>query len=60
MKSILHIDEIWCRVRIKFKGDGTKPGQYFKKYVWALVNKFVGVLCFLYDNVRMAIVAVVR
>ena len=38
VKSILHIDESWCRVRIKYKGDGTKLGRYFKKYVWVLVS----------------------
>lgn len=50
VKSILHIDESWCRVRIKYKGDGTKLGRYFKKYVWVLVNKLDGLVCFLYDN----------
>ena len=31
--SFLNIDETWCRIRIKIKGDGTKLGHYFKKYV---------------------------
>ena len=31
VKSIPNIDETWCRVRIKYKGDGTKLGKYFKK-----------------------------
>lgn len=51
---------LYDKVRVKYKGDGTKLGRYFKKYVWVLVNKFVGVFCFLYDNVRMTIVAVAR
>ena len=50
MKSILNIDETWCRVRIKYKGDGTKLGKYLKKYVWVLVNKLDGLVYFLYDN----------
>ena len=28
VKSILHIDETWCRIRIKYKGGGTKLGKY--------------------------------
>ena len=48
--SIPNIDETWCRVRIKYKGDGTKLGKYFKKYVWVLVNKLDGLVYFLYDN----------
>lgn len=32
-KAILNIDETRCSIRIKFKGDGTKLGHYFKKYV---------------------------
>ena len=28
VKSILPIDETWCRVRIQYKGDGTKLGKY--------------------------------
>ena len=50
VKSIPNIDETWCRVRIKYKGDGTKLGKYFKKYVWVLVNKLDGLVYFLYDN----------
>ena len=49
-KAILNIDETWCSIRIKFKGDGTKLGHYFKKYVWVLVNRAVNVVYFLYDN----------
>lgn len=48
--SFLNIDETWCRIRIKTKGDGTKLGHYFKKYVWILVNKIEQVAYFLYDN----------
>ena len=50
IKSILHIDETWTAVRIKLKGDGTKLGHYFKKYIWCLVNKAEGVTYFFYDN----------
>jgi len=49
-KAVLNIDETWCRVRIKFKGDGTRLGHYFKKYVWVLVNRAAKVVYFLYDN----------
>ena len=49
-KAILNIDETWCSVRIKFKGDGTKLGHYFKKYVWVLVNRAAKIVYFLYDN----------
>jgi hypothetical protein len=49
-KAVLNIDETWCRVRIKFKGDGTRLGHYFKKYVWVLVNRASKVVYFLYDN----------
>lgn len=38
------------KVRIKFKGDKTKLGRYFKKYVWVLVNKAKQITCFFYDN----------
>ena len=48
--SFLNIDETWCRLRIKIKGDGTKLGRYFKKYIWVLVNKIEHVAYFLYDN----------
>ena len=48
--AYLHIDETWCKVRIKFKRDGSKLGKYFKKYVWVLVNKKTKVVYFLYDN----------
>lgn len=47
-KSILHIDETWCRVKIKSKN--IPNGKYFKKYVWVLVNKMAGIVYFLYDN----------
>lgn len=47
-KSILHIDETWCRVRIV--KEGFKNGRYFKKYIWVLVNKIEKVVYFLYDN----------
>ena len=50
VKSVLNIDETWCRVRIKYKNDGTKLGRYFKKYIWVLVNKIEKVVYFLYDN----------
>ena len=50
VKSVLNIDETWCRVRIKFKGDGTKLGKYYKKYIWVLVNKISKQVYFLYDN----------
>ena len=49
-KAILNIDETWCSVRIKFKGDGTKLGHYYKKYVWVLVNRAAKIVYFLYDN----------
>lgn len=48
--SFLNIDETWCRIRIKIKGDGTKLGHYFKKYIWVLINKIEQVTYFLYDN----------
>ena len=48
--SILNIDETWTKVRIKYLGDGTKLGKYFKKYVWVLVNKKEKVTYFFYDN----------
>lgn len=47
-KDILHIDETWCRVRIRSKY--IPNGKYFKKYVWVLVNKPRGIVYFLYDN----------
>ena len=50
VKSVLNIDETWLRVRIKIKGDGTKLGHYYKKYVWALVNKLENITYFFYDN----------
>ena len=49
-KSILNIDETWTKVRIKFKGDKTQLGRYFKKYVWVLVNKAKQITYFFYDN----------
>lgn len=48
--SFLNIDETWCRIRIKLKGDGTKLGHYFKKYIWIVINKIEQVAYFLYDN----------
>ena len=27
--SFLNIDETWCRIRVKIKGDGTKLGHYY-------------------------------
>jgi hypothetical protein len=48
--SFVNIDETWEWVRIKFLGDGTSLGGYFKKYVWVLVNKDTGMVYFLYDN----------
>ena len=50
VKSVLNIDETWVRVRIKLKGDKTKLGHYYKKYVWALVNKLENITYFFYDN----------
>ena len=50
VKSVLNIDETWVRVRIKLKGDKTKLGHYYKKYVWALVNKLENNTYFFYDN----------
>lgn len=47
-KSILHIDETWCRVRIV--KEEFRHGRYFKKYIWVLVNKIEKVVYFLYDN----------
>lgn len=47
-KSILHIDETRCRVRIV--ENNFKNGRYFKKYVWVLVNKLEKLVYFLYDN----------
>ena len=48
--AILNIGETWERVRIKFLGDGTSLGGYFKKYVWVLVDKDAGKVYYLYDN----------
>ena len=48
--SFLNIDETWSRIRIKIKGDGTKLGHYYKKYIWILINKIEQVAYFLYDN----------
>ena len=50
--SFLNIDETWSRIRIKLKGDGTKLGHYYKKYIWILINKIEQVAYFLYDNDR--------
>ena len=50
VKSILNIDETWTKVRIKFMGDKTRLGRYFKKYVWVLVNKAEQITYFFYDN----------
>ena len=48
--KILNIDETWCRVRIKYKGDNTKLGSLSKKYIWVVVNKITKGTYFLYDN----------
>ena len=48
--KILNIDETWCRVRIKYKGDNTKLGSLSKKDIWVVVNKITKVTYFLYDN----------
>lgn len=48
--SFLNIDETWERVRIKIRGDGTKLGHYYKKYIWVLINKVERMAYFLYDN----------
>ena len=48
--SVLDIDETWTRVRIKFKGDKSKIGKYFKKCVRDIINKIQKVSYFLYDN----------
>ena len=48
--KILNIDETWCRVRIKYKGDNTELGSLSKKYIWVIVNKITKVTYFLYDN----------
>ncbi len=50
VKSVLNIDETWIKVRIKVLHDGTKLDHYYKKYVWALVNKPENVTYFFYDN----------
>ena len=50
VKSVLNIDETWIKVRIKILADGTKLGHYYKKYVWALVNKPENITYFFYDN----------
>lgn len=48
--KILNMDETWCRVRIKYKGDNTKLGSLSKKYIWVMVNKITKETYFLYDN----------
>lgn len=48
LKSVLHIDETWCRVRIV--SEVYKNGRYLKKYIWVLVNKIEKVVYFFYDN----------
>lgn len=48
--SLLNIDETWCRVRVKVAGDGTKLGNYSKKYIWVLINKIERIAYFFYDN----------
>lgn len=47
---LLNINEIWYRVRVKVAGDGTKLENYFKKYIWVLINKVERIACFFYDN----------
>lgn len=44
--KMLNIDETWCRVRIKYKGDNTKLGSLSKKYIWVIVNKITKVAYF--------------
>ena len=46
--AVLHIDETWCRVRIK--SEEHKNGKYMKKYIWVLVNKKTKTVYYLYDN----------
>ena len=48
--KILNIDETWCRVRIKYKGDNTKLGSLSKEYIWVIVHMITKVTYFLYDN----------
>lgn len=50
VKKVLNIDETWCRVRIKYKGDKTKLGSLEKKYIWVIVNRQTKSVYFLYDN----------
>lgn len=47
-KSVLHIDETWCRVRIVKKE--FLNGRYLKKYIWVLVNNLEKIVYFLYDS----------
>ena len=42
VKSILHIDETWCRVKMEDK--------YKKAYIWCLVIKAAGLVIFFYDE----------
>lgn len=46
--AMLHIDETWCRVRIR--SNENEPGKYMKKYIWVLVNKKTRTAYYLYDN----------
>ena len=46
--AILHIDETWCRIRVKT--EDSKNGKYMKKYMWVLVNKKEKTVFYLYDN----------
>lgn len=48
--SFLNIDETWTKVRVKYAGDETKLGKYYKKYIWVVINKIKRVAYFLYDN----------
>ena len=50
VKSVLNIDETWIKVRIKLLNDGRKLVHYYKKYIWALVNKLENITYFFYDN----------
>ena len=39
-----------AKISLANGGDATKLGHYYKKYVWALVNKLENVTYFFYDN----------
>lgn len=50
VKSVLNIDETWIKIRIKLLNDGTKLDRYYKKYIWAIVNRQKNIVYFFYDN----------